>query len=142
MFAIFLKKKNLDNSVIYWDMIQKTLTDIKHERKDIKLRWNHHCSWVTNVRNFRGLPLPINLHPLVPICNHLFDILSLLKLSRLYIYYQQNYVSTNHENFGFSRTLTHANQIIYDSTLICQWNVELQLLGYIVYMWLFFIILR
>lgn len=99
-------------------MIQETLTDIKHETNDIKLRWNHHCSWVTNVRNFRGLPLPINLHPLEPICNNSFNTLSLLKLSRLYIYYQQDYVPTNYENFGYPRTLSPTNK--NDSTVIYQ----------------------
>jgi hypothetical protein len=25
--------------------------------------WNHHCSWRTNVRGFRGPQLPMNFHP-------------------------------------------------------------------------------
>jgi hypothetical protein len=38
----------------------------RHQNWTVRILWNYHCSWGTNVRGFRGSPLPTNLHPHEP----------------------------------------------------------------------------
>lgn len=77
---------------------------------------NHHCSW--GPCQCSWLSWVILAHEFTSPRTYIqSSILHLIKLSRLL--YQQNYVHTNQENFGFLRTLTPTNKNASFSNKLC-----------------------